>query len=432
MDNYYEELGLDPSLDHEELARELNKAHNIWAKRQTNGHPDAMRKLVLVKEAREAFKDGASRAEYDRRLTEPEAPSQQADPDAARTEAYERWVGAAERYLDSGEPGLAKAALENATHFAAPASGDAPFEYLAARVYRSTYDCRRALDHINRAIVLAPERVEYEIERALAYGDMGRNAPDAQEKARYYEKAVEVGRAAAEKAARLGDRRNEGVALGLAAFWLRFKTGGPDDESEELARRAVSLGDAWGNAQQVIDDSERKRAEKRAEERAAAEAERKRLEKQRLEEEARKVRTVEAEMERQRRARLDRIQLAMKIASVTIAIIGLVLPARFPYPPFHFPPVMCTWATLIIQALCVGFISAAIFNVEDQDSTEDTSLHLVYLGIYIVLCSCCYTISSLSSSSNSNILISFGFALIVLIISLFVGSYASPGHRKGK
>lgn len=296
MDNYYEELGLDPSLGLEELARELNKAYNIWVKRQTNGHPDAMRKLVLVEEAREVFKDGASRAEYDRRLAEPEAPSQQANPDAARAAAYERWVGAAERYLDSGESGLAKAALENAANFADPTSGDAPFEYLAARVCRSTHDCHVALDHINRAIVLAPERVEYEIERALDYEAMGYDAPDARERARCYERAVEVGRAAAEKAARLGDGRNEGVALGLVSFWLRFKTGGPDDESEELARRAVSLGDAWGNAQKVIDDSERKRAE----ERAAAEAERKRLEKQRFEEGLRRAQTMEAELERQR------------------------------------------------------------------------------------------------------------------------------------
>lgn len=267
MTDYYEELELDRSVDLKELNRQLSKAESQWKKRSISAPDKAVKKLALIVDARKAFATEASRAAYDRQLAE----SNKATPHAnasPESDNATKWVQEARTYCDSGQFDLARIALEKALTTSRPLGtpnleDDPELCLLAARIYDGTNNLSTALDWSNKAIVSDPRGAAYEIEKVVILDRLAENDRSKRGGEQFRGRSRDCVERAIRKAKQAGDSYNEGIAYGLLAFIRYFRLGERGDDVEQLAKRAVQLGDAWGNGKRVADDITQKRQEAR-------------------------------------------------------------------------------------------------------------------------------------------------------------------------
>ncbi len=288
--DYYQELKLDRSLDGKALNLELSRLESVWKRRELTSPEKATRMVAIILEARKAFQDDVSRADYDRRLDESKKAPVQEDPDADRTAAFHKWYGDAMHYQASGEFDLAQMAIEKAIGFMDPRSEDPDVYAAAASINRDAGALSAALSFINRAIVLSGSDPEPYVEKGLIL--------DAQRLAEAKSSGADLDRvrelviasrgallSAVQKARAAGRNRDLDHAAGYLA-WSCYHLDPVDKGlAEEYAKEAERLGDSWNNAKAVLDSIGAERAQRevaaRAEQErreAAARAERERLE----------------------------------------------------------------------------------------------------------------------------------------------------------
>ena len=268
MVNFYEELNLPKSCGLTDINKELSRLESTWKRREITNPERATKMLALIIDARKHFKTDASRAEYDRFLHESTQKPVRIDPITERKAAFDKWYSDARQFKSINQNDLAKAAIEKAMSFLNPNSDDPEFLSFAAKIYRDNKDYLAALNYINKAIVASPNVSIYYIDKAFI---IERQALAAQQCARHAEAADffnrerETIQIAISKANSSGDKHSESVALGMMAFACYYFSNPDKVIAEQYAKRAVALGDDWGNGQKVLDEIKRVRDEQRTE-----------------------------------------------------------------------------------------------------------------------------------------------------------------------
>ena len=282
MTNYYEALtNKRITLNREDsvatLRGKLIELESMWADRSAAQPEKAMEMLNLINQAKKVFADEAAKRAYDQKLFS--APNEEKPTESYGEEDPEfcRWRESAEEFFKSGQADLAKTALEQALQY--QTSDDYVFLCLAARIYWSNGDHSTALTYINRAVVNAPEVPGLYYYKAWIlielYGDeLGKNANRAAE---YNRQARETIALASKMAEEQGDYALQAQTDGSWAYFLYFLEPKDVARAEVLARSAVKYNDQ--NAQRVLAEIEKTRAEQtrrddakhREEERRAAE-----------------------------------------------------------------------------------------------------------------------------------------------------------------
>ena len=315
MTNYYEELELNQSLGLDELKRELAQMESVWRRREINAPEKAARKLILIAEAREAFRTAESRAAYDRELALSKQKPVEADPNAERKKQFDKWYQDALSYDANGENDLAKTAIEKAMGFCNMDQEDASFYNTASVIYRKNKDFSSALNYANKAIIIDPANPFYYLTKGLAYSwkyadNSGKRYSDAAELKQASSNARTAFQSALSKAQSRNDNLNRARALGLLAFTYYYQNPVDAAAAENYATEAVRLGDDWGNASNVLDTIAARRSEMQKQEEE-------RLRRQKEEAENERIRREKAEQaERERKEKAAREKARKRTAHV--------------------------------------------------------------------------------------------------------------------
>lgn len=274
MVNYYEELGLDRTLELDELNRELSRVESTWKRRRTRAPEKAVKMLSLVVDAREVFASSGSRAAYDRKLDAWLAQDDERDgsTEGAYPPSFISWKEKAEAFHDQEKNDLALTALKKAITALGGQEADVDFNLLAAAIHKEVGDTSSAFEYVNEAIVLEPDDYRPLFLKAMVYEALRQKERDAghyDEMVRAVEKQREILLEAVELARMTGDFTGQGTMLGAYAFSLYNYSPSDEDKAEALAKEALELGDYLTNAQRVIDaanETKREERKKRIEE----------------------------------------------------------------------------------------------------------------------------------------------------------------------
>ena len=262
--DFYAEFSIAQSASLEDIKKKLLEERRIWISRQVSRPELATKKLAFLNDADVAFKNEASRADYDRKLAESRRKPETADPNAERHAKFQWYLKQARNFYNVTKYDLAKTAIEDAAQYASRANDDPEYCHLASKIYRFNNDIDSSLRYINRAIIADPTDARHDMEKGLTYGYQ-----------RNYVKMQETLKEAFEKAE---NNRNDSLIAniaGLLAFSMYYD--GPQDvqKARTYAALGVRLGDSYGNAQRVLEAIEKteqdaKAARERAEQDAIA------------------------------------------------------------------------------------------------------------------------------------------------------------------
>ncbi len=300
MTDFYTELNLDRKWKIAEINAELSKLESIWKRREIYNPEKATAMQATINQARKAFASEVSRSAYDRELARSGEKPATADPNAERRQKFTKWCDDARAYFDSKQYDLAKTAVEKALSYSDPSAEDDAFFSLAAEIYRMNRNYPTALENINKAIIINPEKAVHYIlkagiQREQASASQGYNNLD--EVRRLIQNARNTLTQAVNIAHRCNDRQMESAAYGLLAYYHYFIPQPDVVKAEEYAEKSVEMGDVWGNASKVLDDIKQKRQKE-----AKAAEERKKLQEQQ-EREAQNRQEQQAQAERKRKQR---------------------------------------------------------------------------------------------------------------------------------
>ena len=329
MVNYYEELDLDRSLNLSDLRRELAKKESLWKKRKNTSPEAAQKKLALIVDAWKAFETESTRADYDRKLDAGDESG-----GAAPDQDFVRWYEKARQYLDGGQYDLAVSSIERALSCSGAQSADADFYVLASEAYTMSGQPETGIRYANEAIILNPDNPWGYIRKAAALSMLA----FVERQSGHYEKAAQYNKQKRDiqlQAASIAEANNmpeaQGTALGQYAHSLWFDSPTDPELAEVYARRAVALGDLWGNGQKVMDriaesqaqeERERKAREKKAEEERLAREEAERLAKEKAEQEERERLAKEEEKRREQERGKIKCRASL-IASIVLALLAI-------------------------------------------------------------------------------------------------------------
>ena len=276
MIDFYTELNISKSSPVEDINRYLTQEESKWVRREATNPEKAIKMRALIIEARKVFETSATKAKYDRELAMDQK-EPMPNPSSRRYESNSEqsdWYRQALSYFDNQEFDLAKAAIERALSQANPNLCNDELYSLAADIYYRNGDYQTALNYINKAIIDRRMPMHYILKAGICRSiSLSRNYTGLDCLAECF-KNLDT---AISLANEIGMPSVAGNAYGIYAFWLY--RGGDAVRAEEYARKAVSLGDNWGNADRVLKPIE---AERRQREEA---------EKRKKEEEKRKVYT---------------------------------------------------------------------------------------------------------------------------------------------
>ena len=161
MTNYYEELKINKESGVDEIQRELSRLESTWKRREIVNPEKAAKMIALLVEARKVFSDDSSRSKYDRELEESLRAPVEVDPNADRNAALKKWKDQAQRYYDTNQYDLAKTAIDKALTFSN--SDDDELFCLVADIYRESGNNSAAMEYINKAIVISPDKASTSI-----------------------------------------------------------------------------------------------------------------------------------------------------------------------------------------------------------------------------------------------------------------------------
>ena len=286
MQDYYEELGLNPGMSLDEIKDELARQENKWTAR--NAGPAAKKAgemLALLNRAKEVFRTEAARAEYDRELEQSRRqPARQEAPAQNREESFQGWKARMRQLYDNSQYDVAKEAFEKALGFQDSARPDIDFYNLGTEIYWRLRDYHSALYWINQILLYEQENPVFYLEKAdILIGRAANGTPES--RMEDYKQAMDAAESARNVAQKLQDDRKQGEALGLKAYiWLAADNSilyrEPDcGELETLARQALELCPDDQSAKYVLDHlhqagmtgeqiAERRRQKQEAEEEA--------------------------------------------------------------------------------------------------------------------------------------------------------------------
>ena len=171
MVDYYEQLKLDREASVEAINKELSALESTWKRREITNPEKATKILVLIMDARKAFKDDHSKAEYDYELAESNKEPASVDTDTERWENLNKWLNEALRYQQSSQNDLAKEAINNAAKFVGTDDNDY-FYYLLSIISYNNGELQASFNAINKAIVINPGIVDYYLQSAAIYDDL--------------------------------------------------------------------------------------------------------------------------------------------------------------------------------------------------------------------------------------------------------------------
>lgn len=262
MVDFYEELNLDREATVEEINKELSNLESTWKRREITNPEKATKKLVLIMDARKAFKDEQSRAEYNAALAESKKEPVPVDTDAERREKLNKWLDDAFNYMNSNQYILAKEAMNNAAKFIGN-DENGYFYFFLSVVSCANNDLQTAFNAINKALVIGPEVPNYHMQSGTVYTRMYEIRFD---KPAYLNEALdylEKGRAELRTAISLAEKNGNTEALmnatALLAESYSYCHNQNLDEVERLAKRAISLGDKSGDMEKLIEYANQQR-----------------------------------------------------------------------------------------------------------------------------------------------------------------------------
>ena len=333
MTNYYTELEIDPASTVDEIKKHLTQEESKWMRREATNPEKAIKMRALIIEARKVFETSATKAKYDRELASSHkaskpntAPNNQ---EAARQDFYNQALS----YFDNKEYDLAKVAVDRALSHVNPNICNDALYSLAADIYYHCGDYKTALNYINRAIVDNRIPMHY-ILKAAIYRNMSLVNYDAE--INYFAEYFKTLDTAISLANEIGSTAEAGIAYGLYALWFSQTANHDKLVVEQYARKAVQLGDSWGNGNKVLKQIE---LERQAERRKREEAELKRRqeeERRSAEEERRKsaekALAEETARKAQKKKKITRIALSLTaITSIVIVLFVAVINPSIKY-----------------------------------------------------------------------------------------------------
>jgi len=367
MTDFYEELKLQNNWGLDEINKNLNQLENTWRKREITNPEKATKMLALIIDARAAFKNEATRSEYDRALKASKDKPKKTDPNAARMASFDKWYNDARQFKLSNQHDLAKTAIDKAMEFRNPDADDSDFFWLAAEIYMENHDYITALNYINKAIVVIPDETMYYVTKALIFDRQGSAAYSRKswdESTSCYTKHRETLQTAFDKAEKSGHDYYKCITLGMLAFAWYFHPNPDNNRAEMYAKQSIALGEDYGNAKRVLDDINAKRAEaeRKAEEQRIAKEEsdrRAREAKERFDRETRERQEREARQKRRKRevTAMFAISWIVFIACIAFSIYRIV---TYSWNSYHYTMMINT----IMAVGCTAFLcfSAAIKN----------------------------------------------------------------------
>ena len=172
MVDYYKEFNIPKTAGIGEIHDILAKQRNTWEDRNSKGFEAAAEKLILLKKADEAFKNETTRQQYDRKLADSKKAPENTDTNSDRKVSFDKWFNDANKYLDTQQYDLAKAALERALLFTTSESLNSEFVECAAAVYLMTGDLQQAMKYANYGILLNPDNASKYLDKASVLEDM--------------------------------------------------------------------------------------------------------------------------------------------------------------------------------------------------------------------------------------------------------------------
>jgi len=354
MIDFYEALKLQRSWGLDEINKSLVQHEATWKKREITNPEKARKMLVIVDEAKAAFKTSATRSKYDRDLEESKREPVKADPNAERNQQFDKWYSDARQFRSSNQNDLAKTAIEKAITFSNPNFDDPDFFSLAAEIYRENKDYSTALNYINKAIVASPDVPMQYINKAFI---IERQALAAQGRSSHSEATELFGREretiqmAISKAENSGDDFSRAAALGMLAYSWYFFSNPDKGKAEQLALQAIGLGDPWSSGQIVIDDINAKRT-------AAEEAAKK--EKERQQRLAKEEQERQQKFERETRENKERQDRILRRKRTTSALYGI------------------SW---VIFVLCAVYVFYSIYSEKMMGMNIDFYSALLFISI---------------------------------------------------
>ena len=413
MTDFYQELNLDPSLDAEALKRELSRLESVWKRRELTSPEKATRMMTVILDARSAFQDDVTRANYDRELAASRQAPAEEDPNADRAAAYRKWLDEAARYQRSGESDLAQMAIEKAVGFMDPAHEDPAAFLLAATVNRNAGNQSAAFQYVNRAIVLNPADPAPYVEKGLILDsrrleEAKRSNGDA-EAIRSLTEAARSAFSLAEKKARAAGR-NEELAHALGGLAWSYCNLPPVDKglAKTCAEEGRQLGDSWNNCSAVLETLKKQDAD----DAARAETDRRRREDAEREAEARRAKLAADEQQRGARqaALSEKNRKAKTLCTIGWIGVGLSCVLLFLTSRNAF--------SLFLRILAV-FASAAVLNYGDAYKNGYSSRFVTIVSLILGISFCftaatnAYGIMGYSASSAAQ---TWKYFIIMLVI----------------
>lgn len=325
MINYYTELEINPSSTLDEIKKHLTQEESKWVRREATNPEKAIKMRALIIEARKVFETAATKAKYDRELAMdqkapvPDTSSRGNEPNSNQSD----WYRQALSYFDNQEFDLAKAAIERALSQANPNLCNDELYSLAADIYYRNGDYQTALNYINKAIIDRRMPMHYILKAGICRSiSLSRNYTGLDCLAECF-KNLDT---AISLANEIGMPSVAGNAYGIYAFWLY--RGGDAARAEVYAKKAIELGDAWGNANNVLNAIEAKRRQQEEAEKCREEAEKRRKEEEKYREEE-IIRKRKAEQDRKIYVDAMRRALSDDISEIETAIRDLQTISRY-------------------------------------------------------------------------------------------------------
>ncbi len=280
MTNFYEELNLNQDASVEDLNNELNVLENTWRRREITNPEKATKMLALIIDARKVFANVNTKIKYDNEL-KAEKNTQDADSQQDnRKIQFNKWFNEAEEYFRIGQNDLAKTAIEKALSYINVDDNNCPIYYLAASIYNKNSEYKLAIDYINKAIIDNPDFIELYLYKSVIYSSLvsvAKNSNRNDEALSYTKSQQEATDIAINMAKNQNNTSYLGIAYGAYAFFLYTGINPNVLLAEEYAKKAIELGDDWGNAQRVIQFIEDTENKKRQAEKQKKDAENQRI-----------------------------------------------------------------------------------------------------------------------------------------------------------
>lgn len=257
--DYYEQLNLNRGDSVINLNMELSKLESTWKRREITNPEKATKMLVLIMEARKAFQDEQSKAQYDRALDESKQQPVDNDSDEERKKELNRWLDEAFRYNQNKQHNLAREAINIASRFLGADDNDY-FYYLLSMISYDNGELQTSFNAINKAIVINPGKAYYYLQSAAIYIDFYyaryENHAYLNEALDYLEKGREALRKCIALSEASGDNNLLIDSLAILADSYANCLNQNLTEAEKLAKRAISLGDKSGDMEELLRDIE--------------------------------------------------------------------------------------------------------------------------------------------------------------------------------